>query len=148
MAPKEKKQSYYEAVGRRRSAVARVRLYIDAGKKTAVNNKAKKGEIFVNDKPIDEYFPISTFKEQYVLPLELTDNVDRFTISVLTKGGGVHGQMEAIKLGIARALELVDEDNRNLLKPYGLLSRDARVRERRKPGKGGKARRKKSSPKR
>lgn len=149
MAPKGKKLSYYEAVGRRRSAVARVRLYMGAKtKKLKINSAAKKGDIFVNDMPIEDYFPSDVYKKQYMLPLTVTDSEKRFMISIITNGGGKHGQMEAIKLGLARALELADEENRQKLKSLGLLTRDARIRERRKPGKGGKARRKKSSPKR
>lgn len=69
-------------------------------------------------------------------------------VSVIARGGGKHSQMEATMLGISRALEIADGDNRAVLKPQGFLSRDARARERRKPGTGGRARRVKQSPKR
>lgn len=149
MAKTSKTVSYYEAVGRRRSAVARVRLYLPIkGKKPASVSKLKKGDIVVNEKPISEYYPRAVDQKEYLLPLTLTDSTDRFITSIIVKGGGVQGQLDAIKLGLARALVEVDESYRSILKPLGLLSRDARVRERRKPGTGGKARRQKQSPKR
>lgn len=147
MPKKTKNLKYYEAVGRRKSAVARVRLYI-AARKSKNAADIKKGEIFINDKPSAEYFPMEGYEKQFSLPLDLTNNLSRFAVSVIARGGGKKGQMEAIRLGLARALEQVNEDHRPLLKSEGLLTRDARVRERRKPGTGGRARRKKQSPKR
>lgn len=144
---KEKGITYYEAVGRRRSATARVRLYI-AKKTMKVNSEAQKGQIYINDMPIESYFPSDILKKQYMLPLVLTGAEDRFTISITTSGGGKNGQLDAVVLGISRALELADGENRKKLKPAGLLSRDSRVRERRMAGTGGRARRQKQSPKR
>jgi small subunit ribosomal protein S9 len=148
MATKDKALTYYEAIGRRRSAVARVRLYIQKAKTLTVNSEVKKGEIMVNDLPIDTYFPLDTDKIVYLKPLELADAVGRFAISIVVRGGGKHGQLEATAMGLARALELVDGSLRAKLKPEGLLTRDSRTRERRKPGTGGRARRQKQSPKR
>ncbi len=148
MAPKAKAQTYYEAIGRRRSAVARIRLYIQKAKTLTVNSEVKKGEIMVNDLPIDTYFPLDTDKKIYLKPLEIADAVGRFAISIVVRGGGKHGQLEATAMGLARALELVDGSLRAQLKPEGLLTRDSRTRERRKPGTGGRARRQKQSPKR
>lgn len=147
MAKKEKDVTYYEAIGRRRTATARVRLYITK-KPTKINAAAQKGEMYVNDMPIEDYFPSATYKQLYMKPFVTTETEGRFMVSIVTKGGGKHGQVEAVALGISRALELVDEDNRKKLKPVGLLSRDSRSRERRKPGTGGRARRQKQSPKR
>lgn len=147
---KTKTLKYYEATGRRKSAIARVRLYLGTkgNKPTKVNSAVEKGTIMVNDLPIDSYFQMDMYKTLYNLPLVLTDAVGRFAISILTQGGGKKSQLSAVQLGLSRALELVDGDNRAKLKPEGLLSRDARVRERRKPGTGGRARRQKQSPKR
>jgi small subunit ribosomal protein S9 len=147
MPKKEKNLTYYEGIGRRRSAVARVRLYISK-KPTKVNTESQKGQIFINDMPIEQYFPSEILRKQYMLPLTITESESRFAISITASGGGKQGQLEAVSLGLARALELADAENRKKLKPEGLLSRDSRTRERRKPGTGGRARRKKQSPKR
>jgi len=150
MPKKTKNLQYYEGIGRRKSAVARVRLYI-LGKDRVINTeglKIKAGEIFVNKKPIGDYFPSLIEKNLYLMPLRITDNIDRFAISIKVNGGGKNGQLEAITHGIARALLLIDEANKKILKPTGLLTRDQRKKQRRKVGTGGKARRKKQSPKR
>lgn len=150
MAKKTASKKYYEAIGRRKSATARVRLYI-VGKETEVmikETKVKKGEIVVNGRPIANFFPGIVNEKKYMIPGELTKNDDRFAISVQIRGGGINGQLEAMILGIARALEMTDKDLRAPLKKEGLLTRDSRVKERRKVGTGGKARRKKQSPKR
>lgn len=141
---------YYEAVGRRKSASARARLYLvkKEGEVNIGDLKIRAGEIFVNKKKIEDYFPGSVAKEKYLLPLSLTDNLGRFAISVLVKGGGKEGQLEAVRHGLAKALLLVNTDYKPILRKHGLLTRDPRVRERRKPGTGGKARREKQSPKR
>lgn len=151
MPKKVKNLQYYEAVGRRKSAVARVRLFLTGKEKSATVGgiKIKAGEIFVNKKPIANFFGSVAEREQYLQPLKLTNNSDRFAISVLVKGGGESGQLDAIVSGISRALEVLDKESyRPLLKKQGLLTRDSRIRERRKVGTGGKARRQKQSPKR
>ncbi len=142
---------YFEAIGRRKSSTARVRLYpLQKGKEVSLNSiKIKTGEIFVNNKPITAVFNHSQEKIRYNAPLELTNNQQKFAISILVKGGGKTGQLEAIIHGLARAIEKVDkETHHSLLKKGGLLTRDFRKKERRKVGTGGKARRKKQSPKR
>lgn len=145
-----KNLKFYEAVGRRKSAVARVRLYLVGKEKTANVNgvKIKAGEIFVNGKKVDEYFSSPVDKVSYLLPLEKTGNEKRFAISVLIKGGGKKGQLEAFIHGLAKALVLVDNSYRKILRELNLLTRDAREKQRRMVGTGGKARRKKQSPKR
>lgn len=150
MRKKSATLKYYEATGRRKSATARVRLYLVSKEKEVDISgiKIKKGEIYVNKKPAEVYFPNETAKIRYLLPLKLTNSLDRFAISVQVKGGGKNGQLEAMILGISRALVLVNKEFRPILKKEKLLTRDARVRERRKPGTGGKARREKQSPKR
>ncbi len=142
--------TYYEGIGRRKSSTARVRLYVTTGKKEIVlrETKIKKGDIIVNGKTIEDYLQSNLANYRYNLPLELTDSTARFAISIVLSGGGKIGQLDAIVLGLARALEKVDGNNRTTLKTHGLLTRDSRERERRKPGMGGKARRKKQSPKR
>lgn len=141
---------YYEAVGRRKSSIARVRLYIVASHKEVMIKtlKIKQGEMYVNEKRIHEYFPGEVSKNYYMHPLQLVDAADRFAVSIHVSGGGFAGQLSAVILGIARGLEKVNPEYRPLLRKEGLLTRDARIKERRKVGTGGKARRKKQSPKR
>ncbi len=149
----KKKLSYFGAIGKRKESVALVRLYLVNNKKEVTVDKKsdfkiKKGEIYVNRKKISEYFPLPSQKASYLLPLKVCDSEDRFAISIITKGGGKNGQLDAVVLGLARALEKVDDSYRPILKKNGLLTRDSRIRERRKVGTGGRARRKKQSPKR
>lgn len=151
MPKRTRNLKYYEAVGRRKESRARVRLYI-CGKTKSANIdglKINQGEIYINHKPVANVFNSQTERVKYLTPLTLTKNQDRFAISILVNGGGRRGQLEAITHGVAAALEKVDKEAyRPLLKKAGLLTRDARRRERRKVGTGGKARRKKQSPKR
>lgn len=151
MATKKKEVQYYEAVGRRKESVARVRLHIVTSKDKSTSVSGKKvnqGDIIVNEKMIDVYFPLIADKNRILQPLEVTDSVERFAVTIQVKGGGPQGQVDAIVLGVSRALCKAEESYRSLLKPVGLLTRDPRVRERRKVGTGGKARRQKQSPKR
>lgn len=152
MVKKIKNLTYYEAVGRRKQSVARVRLYLV--KKSATEAlvgklKIKAGEIYINSKSIDET-SFKAYKKKFLsLPLILTKNEDRFAVSIIVKGGGTTGQLDAMVHGISRALLVVDNDTyRPLLKTSGLLTRDPRKKETRKVGTGGKARRMKQSPKR
>ncbi len=151
MVKKAKDISYYEAVGRRKQSVARVRLYlIKKSAEVSVGKlKIKTGEIFINGKSVDET-SFKIYKKMFLsLPLILTKNENRFAISIIVKGGGTTGQLDAMVHGIARALLIVDNENyRPLLKANGLLTRDPRKKETRKVGTGGKARRMKQSPKR
>lgn len=151
MAKKTKDLQYYEGVGRRREAIARVRLYITAkNKEVAVGSeKIGKGQIIINGKPLEQ-FAVNEYDRVRVLrPLRLTEADNRFAISIKAFGGGFNGQIEAIQHGISRALTLVDkEEYKPILKKDGLLTRDSRARQRRMVGKGGKARRQKQSPKR
>jgi small subunit ribosomal protein S9 len=114
---------YYEAVGRRKTATARVRLYPGGD-----------GSIVVNDKPMPEYFVRGKDVMALMGPLQSTATEHRFNISVKVKGGGITGQAGAVQLGIARALLKVDPDLRPILRKGGFLTRDARVKERKKPG--------------
>ncbi len=158
MAKKNNGKKYYEAIGRRKEAVARVRLYIVGKDKTVTISvpdekqaalKIKAGEIYINKQPFNKIFTSIHEQTRFLFPLKLTGNLDRFAVSILVKGGGKSSQLEAIILGLARALCEVDRDSyRSELKKHGLLTRDPRERERRKVGTGGKARRLKQSPKR
>ncbi len=151
MAKKKKDIQYYESVGRRRESVARIRLHIVTGKDnsaTVKGSKMKQGEVVINEKLLADYFPSAAEQNLIMRPFKLTDSADRFVATIVVKGGGKNGQVEAISHGISRALCLADESFREVLKAEGLLTRDARIRERRKVGTGGKARRQKQSPKR
>lgn len=144
-------KEYIFAVGRRKSAVARVRLYPKAGSSVSApggTHTLKDGEILVNGESIEKYFASATAKSSYIEPLKATDTLATIVLSIKVEGGGRKGQLDAVVLGIARALSLYNKKFRPLLKKRGLLSRDSRVRERRKIGTGGKARRQKQSPKR
>ena len=150
MPKKTKEIKYYQAVGRRKESVAIVRLYI-VGKNGSVNVgnlKIKRGEIFVNGKPIESIFNSLDEKTIYLRPLKLTENQDRFAISIKVSGGGRTSWLGAISLGMARALVLADPNVKPILRQNGLLTRDPRTRERSKVGTGGNARREKQSPKR
>lgn len=151
MAKKTKNVQYFEGIGRRKEAVARARLYLVNREKVAkVNDKTiKAGECFINGKPLSDV-QLTPWEKNFILtPLRLTENLDRFAVNIIVAGGGKNGQTEAIVHGLARALDLVDKvQYRPMLKNQGLLKRDARTRERRKVGTGGKARRVKQSPKR
>lgn len=147
---KKIKRDYIYAVGRQKEAVARVRLYSQVKENAKWGEQViKKEQILVNTLPVESYFPGLTAKPQYTQPLKLVDVIRKFAITVKVKGGGRNGQLHAMVKGIARALSQIDPQTfRPKLKASGLLTRDARVRERRKVGTGGKARRKKQSPKR
>lgn len=137
MAKRNTKKEYTSAVGRRKGAVARVRLYLGSG------------ESKVNDKSPEEYFPGAASLHFWNQPFEVTKTVGKYWVSIKVEGGGKSGQLAGSIHGIARALASLDpETYRSSLKKHGLLTRDARIRERRKVGTGGKARRKKQSPKR
>ncbi|MEZ4520895.1 MAG: 30S ribosomal protein S9 [Thermomicrobiales bacterium] len=114
---------YFYANGRRKSAVARVRLYPGGG------------EITVNGKPATDYFG-GRIQHQAMIaqPLRLTNTMSQYNVIVNVKGGGVSGQASAVRHGIARALSVADDELRPVLKRAGLLTRDARVKERKKPG--------------
>lgn len=138
---KEKKvvrPSYYQAVGRRKTATACVKLQVGGT-----------GKIVINQKPIEEYFAGAVAREIYLEPLVLTNNLNRFDVFAKIEGSGKSAQLGAFVHGLTRALQEVDlEHYRPILKKRGLLTRDARARERRKPGLAGKARKQKQSPKR
>jgi small subunit ribosomal protein S9 len=110
------------ALGRRKTAIARVYL------------KPGNGTITVNKRTVENYFPVATL--QYVVrqPLNLTNNIDKLDVDARLSGGGTNGQAEALRLGISRALIEMDPSYRPVLKALGLLRRDPRMVERKKPG--------------
>ena len=112
----------YTALGRRKRSVAKVTLV------------SGKGNITVNGKDVKDYMPYETLVMDLVQPLELTELKDKYDVIVTVKGGGFSGQTGAIRLGIARALMLVNADNRPTLKTNGMITRDARIKERKKYG--------------
>jgi small subunit ribosomal protein S9 len=119
----EMEMEYCEAVGRRKAATARVRLF-----------SGGTGSIIVNEQPLEKHFAREMDRLHLEGPLQATGMEDRFNVSVKVKGGGMKGQAGAIRLGIARALLKVDPDLRPILRKGGFLTRDARVKERKKPG--------------
>lgn len=116
-------QEYFYACGRRKTAVARVRLYPKG-----------KGSIIINGKPIDEYVTLTSSTGIITSPLKVTGKLKEFDLSVKVIGGGVNAQAEAIRHGVARALLLYNDTLRTTLKKVGFLTRDARAKERKKPG--------------
>jgi small subunit ribosomal protein S9 len=138
------KMSYTYALGRRKTATARVRLY----KKSTVPGVDGKHQLVVNGKPAEVYFPGDHMKQTYRNPFVITQTLQNLSASIKVEGSGVNGQLGATVHGLARALAIFKPEFRADLKSAGLLTRDPRARERRKAGKGGKARRSKQSPKR
>ncbi len=116
-------QQYYEGLGRRKTALARVRLYPGGN-----------GTIMVNDKAADQYFGREWDIKHLSEPLVVTNNLAHFNVSVHAKGGGITGQADAIRMGIARALVKFDPESLTTLRKFGLLTRDPRAKERKKPG--------------
>jgi len=138
-------KQYTYALGRRKTATARVRLY----KGASVPGVDGKHQLVVNGKSAEEYFPGEMAKGIYRRPFILTETLQNYSASVKVQGSGKSGQLDAVVHGIARAIASLDvEKYRPVLKEAGLLTRDPRAKERRKAGKGGKARRSKQSPKR
>ncbi|HOJ35762.1 MAG: 30S ribosomal protein S9 [Clostridiales bacterium] len=116
---------FFYGTGRRKKSVARVRLYAGTGK------------ITINERDIDEYFGLETLKVIVRQPLELTNTTDKFDIVCRVSGGGVTGQAGAIRHGIARALLEYNEELKPVLKSAGFLTRDPRMKERKKYGLKG-----------
>lgn len=137
MVKKSNQSTYTYAVGRRKSAVATVKLFKGTGDST------------VNSSPVSHYFLQAAAVVDYTKPFVVTDTKDKYYFQATVTGGGKEGQLDALVLAISRALKIIDELNfKPLLRTAGLLTVDSRVRERRMVGTGGKARRQKQSPKR
>ncbi len=115
-------QRYFYGLGRRKSAIARVRLY--PGNGTGV----------INGRPFEDVLPRESLRDEVMQPLVATDAAKSFNIQAKVQGGGVSGWAGAIRHGVARALVAADESNKRPLRAQGLLTRDPRVKERKKPG--------------
>jgi small subunit ribosomal protein S9 len=122
------KEGFY-AVGRRKKATAKIRI------------KSGQGNLTVNKRNLENYFPREIYSKIIKEPLEKVDFLDKFDVEAHVKGGGLTGQAEAIRLGLSRAILKINPELRKPLKKAGLLTRDPRVRERKKPGlRGARAR--------
>lgn len=131
------KGEYVEAIGRRKVASARVRVY------------KQPGDFIVNGLAAGQYFAnIANAHELYLQPFAITDTRNQYAVSVTVSGSGINAQLEAVRHGVSRALLELSESHRPALKQAGLLTRDDRMKETRKIGMGGKARRSRQSPKR
>ncbi len=117
------KETYFQKTGRRKTAIAQVRLLPKGS-----------GAIIVNGIPYEELFPRLVHHQTIVKPLILTETLSKYNVTVKVAGGGISGQSGAISHGIARALVEADENLRPVLRQNGLLTRDSRVKERKKPG--------------
>lgn len=119
------KENLYYATGKRKNAIARTWL------------KPGTGEIIINNRPLEDYFPIETMRSGLVEPFKLTNTMDTFNVKVNVHGGGISGQAGAVRHGITKALILADPDLRMPLKKAGFIKRDPRVKERKKYGQRG-----------
>jgi small subunit ribosomal protein S9 len=114
---------YYEGIGRRKEASARVRVMSGSG------------QFIVNEKPLEMYFPRVGDMQAILAPLQSAgENLEALDVTVVVKGGGVTGQTSAVQLGVARALVKMNPDLRPMMRKGGFLTRDARIKERKKPG--------------
>ncbi len=119
----KKIQEYFEGIGRRKESVARVRII-----------KGEKADYIINDKKAEVFFPVKKFQKALFHPLIIAGLEKKLAISVKVNGGGLRGQSDAIKLGLSRALVKYDDGLHQILKDQDLLKRDARKKERKKPG--------------
>lgn len=115
-------QRYHYGLGRRKTSVARVRLY------------PGNGAVVINGKPVEEVITRASQRQDMLTPLAVTESSNAYNVQAVVKGGGVSGWTGAIRLGIARALVAADETHRRPLRSHRLLTRDPRVKERKKPG--------------
>jgi small subunit ribosomal protein S9 len=113
------------ATGRRKTAMAHAWLTEGSGR------------ITINGRTFEEYLPTVQLQNSTLQPFQVTNTVNKYDVKVVTKGGGIHGQVGAIRLAIARSLVQVDEAYRAQLRDFGLLTRDSRMKERKKPGRPG-----------
>jgi small subunit ribosomal protein S9 len=118
----EQQQRYFYGLGRRKASVARVRLY------------PGNGTVIINGRPFEDALPRESLRYEVMQPLEATESARSFNVQVKVQGGGVSGWAGAISHGVARALVVADESNRRPLRAGGFLTRDPRIKERKKPG--------------
>ena len=115
-------QHYYYGTGKRKTSIAKVRLYTEPG------------NVVVNGKPLEEAFPWKGWQVIVNLPLEVTETLGKYSVSAQVYGGGVTSQAGAVRHGISRALAVLDENLKPVLRKHGLLTRDARIKESKKYG--------------
>lgn len=115
-------ERYFYAIGKRKCAVAKVRLFPGSG------------TLIVNGKPLEEVLPLRTLQETVQEPFRISQLTNNYNVSIKVSGGGIAGQAQAIRHGIARALVVANEELRPVMRKAGLLTRDARVKERKKYG--------------
>jgi len=130
-------EKYFQGIGRRKLSTARVKVFVFVGKKEPASSAggSKTGpEIVVNGKPYKEYFTLLELKEIVESPLKAVSPNGISSVSVAVRGGGIRGQAESVRLGVARALVLKDQESKKTLKDLGYLTRDARMVERKKAG--------------
>jgi small subunit ribosomal protein S9 len=113
------------ATGRRKNAVARVWMIEGSG------------QITINDRPFEDYLPTLELQNSILAPFQATGQINKFDLTISVKGGGIHGQAIAIRHAIARSLTKVDPEHRKTVKPLGFLTRDPRMKERKKSGQPG-----------
>ncbi len=118
----EKQKEYLHGTGRRKTAVAQVRLF------------PGNGAIMIDNQPFEERFNRIDYRQAIMKPFEVTETAGKFDVVVKVNGGGITGQCEAIRHGIARALAKIDTNYHDTLRDFGLLTRDPRIKERKKPG--------------
>ena len=126
----EATKQYYYGTGKRKTAIAKVRLYQNLGS----GEPGPSVRVQVNGKPLEEFFPLSTWQATVQEPLRVTESLDRFRVVAKVEGGGVSAQSQAIRHGISRALVVFDETFKPTLRKFGLLTRDARIKESKKYG--------------
>jgi small subunit ribosomal protein S9 len=128
MPEKKESSKYFKGIGRRKSAVAQVRLF------ALPKNKSTEEDILINGRAFNVFFGLSELQEIVSSALKSVGATSSFKATVIVKGGGIRGQAEAIRLGIARALVVFNESFKKPLRDLGYLTRDARIVERKKPG--------------
>jgi len=120
---KPKRERYFEGIGRRKTSIARVRLF-----------SGEEKSFLINERPLERYFPMRELQQTVLSPLSLAACLAKFKVSAKVKGGGINSQAEAVRHGVARALVLFNPEFRKKLKSAGYLKRDPRMRERKKFG--------------
>lgn len=123
MVQKEKERKFIYSIGRRKASRSRVRVYVDGS-----------GDFIVNKKAVGDYFPWVEYRDIAISPLKEFDGAKSVDVSVKVIGGGARGQAESIRLGVSKALLSIDADLRKRFRQLGYLTRDSRVKERKKPG--------------
>lgn len=119
----------YNATGRRKEAIAHAWL--------TPAEEGKTGKITINRRGFEEYLPTDSLQNTVLQPFYATNTMKRYDVRIVSNGGGIHGQTGAMSLAIARALVMIDEEHRVALRGQGLMTRDSRMKERKKPGRPG-----------